>query len=81
MRKRAVPMGALSYCILIKGHGRRGDVRGVQRTFAGMVSRRVEVDLATLNALLDAFARNGELAGAEDVLCEMARFGVTPSAR
>ncbi len=41
----------------------------------------VEVDLATYNAVLDAYARNRQMHSAEAVLGDMGKNGVTPSAR
>ena len=47
-----------------------------------MLRLGVAPDLATLNALIDAYVRNARLADAERVLAEMApQHGVTPSAR
>ena len=81
MRECEVPIGLLTFCILIKGHGRAGDVARVQRTYATMRQMQLAPDLATLNALLDAYARNGRLAEAESVLGDMRKYGVEPSAR
>mmetsp|Transcript_21336 Transcript_21336/g.43154 ORF Transcript_21336/g.43154 Transcript_21336/m.43154 type:complete len:794 (-) Transcript_21336:377-2758(-) len=81
MRSSRVSLGALTFCILIKGHGRAGDLRRVASTYDTMKRLRVEPDLATLNALLDAYARNGRLEEAEAVLDEMAAHAITPSAR
>ena len=54
MRENAVSLSALSFCILIKGYGRAGDMRGVRRAYSTMLRRSVSPDLATFNALLDA---------------------------
>ena len=37
----AVPLSGLTYCILIKGHGRAGNIRRVRQTYASM--RELEV--------------------------------------
>ena len=55
MRKREVPMSELTFCILIKGFGRTGDVPRVRRTYDAMLKQNLVPDLATYNALLDAF--------------------------
>ena len=81
MREWEVPLSDLTYCILIKGHGRAGDVQRVRTTYRVMLRRSVRPDLATFNALLDAFARNGEMREAEGVLSDMGRHGVRPSTR
>ena len=72
-------MSSLTYCILIKGHGRRGDIRQVRHAYRKV--QNLDVDLATFNAILDAYARNGFLRAAEEMLCEMQQRGVTPSPR
>jgi len=81
MREHHVPIGLLTFCILIKGYGRAGDVDRVTRTYTAMQQLRLAPDLATLNALLDAYARNGRLAEAEGVLVEMDKAAVEPSSR
>lgn len=84
MRAGGVPLGDLTFCILIKGYGRRGDVRRVQLTYEAMGRANVTPDLATLNALLDAFAANGKLTEAEEVLTSMLdgrTSSIAPSAR
>jgi pentatricopeptide repeat protein len=81
MRQVAVPLGCLTFCILIKGYGRAGDVRRVAETYSAMKNWGVKPDLATLNSLLDAYARNGKVVSAEAVLKEMAAYAVTPSTR
>ena len=81
MREHHVPIGLLTFCILIKGYGRAGDVDRVTRTYTAMQQLRLTPDLATLNALLDAYARNGRLAEAEGVLVEMEKGAVEPSSR
>ena len=81
MREHHVPIGLLTFCILIKGYGRAGDVDRVTRTYTAMQQLRLAPDLATLNALLDAYARNGRLAEAEGVLVEMEKGAVEPSSR
>ena len=57
----AVPLSGLTYCILIKGHGRAGNIRRVRQTYASMRELEVAIDLPTFNALTDAFVRNGRL--------------------
>ena len=59
MRSGGVAPGELTFCILIKGHGRRGDVPRVRQTCDAMQRANVQPDLATLNAMLDAYAANG----------------------
>ena len=81
MRDANVPLGSLTFCILIKGHGRKGDVRRLERTYEAMNRAGVRPDLATLNALVDSYARNGRVVEAEAVLDEMAVHGVAPSPR
>ncbi len=60
---------------------RAGDVDRVDRTYRAMRQLGLAPDLATLNALLDAYARNGRLGAAEGVLAEMAAHAVEPSSR
>ena len=40
----AVPLSGLTYCILIKGHGRAGNVRLVRQTYASMRELQVGID-------------------------------------
>ena len=81
MRARSVPVGKLTFCILIKGHGRAGNVGKAARTYELMRSQHVEPDLATLNALLDAYATNGRMPEAEDALEKMRAEGFDASVR
>ena len=41
----AVPLSGLTYCILIKGHGRTGNIRLVRQTYASMRELQVGIDL------------------------------------
>ena len=82
LRKRAVPLTSLTYCILFKGYGRAGDVARVRKLHSAIMKMRsVELDLPTYNAWLDALARNGDLRTAEAVLAQMPTQGVMPSVR
>lgn len=81
MRDRAVPITSLTFCILFKGHGRSANLPRVRKLHAAMLKHAVAFDLPTCNALLDAFARNGDLVAAEAVLAEMPALGVTASSR
>ena len=81
LRAAAVPLGAVTSCIRIKGHGRAGDLKAVRATFSEMKKANERPDLVTCNALLDAHARNGDLRGAEGVLRMMPTLGVSPSVR
>jgi len=82
MSAQRLPVNAFTYCILIKGHGRAGNVAGVSSTFTGMQARRVAPDLATYNALIDAYCRNGRTQMAEAALRAMLDEGaVEPSVR
>ena len=81
LRAAAVPLGAVTSCIRIKGHGRVGDLKAVRATFSEMKKANERPDLVTCNALLDAHARNGDLRGAEGVLRMMPTLGVSPSVR
>ena len=49
---QSVPLSGLTYCILIKGHGRAGDVRLVSQTYTQMRKLHVAIDLPTFNALV-----------------------------
>ena len=40
----AVPLSGLTYCILIKGHGRAGNIRRVRQTYASMRELQVVID-------------------------------------
>ena len=83
MRERGVPLTALTFCILFKGHGRAGDWARVRKLHKALRDSRgvAAFDLPTFNALLDAYARQGDVQAAEAVLSEMSAHGVTPSSR
>ena len=82
MRDHQVPLSTLSFCILIKGHGRNGDARRVKAAYEGMRTLGITPDLATINALVDAHVRTRRLPDAERLVAEMeAIHGVSPSAR
>jgi len=68
----AVPLSGLTYCILIKGHGRAGNIRRVRQTYASMRELQVAIDLPTFNALTDAFVRNGRLGQAGSLTLALA---------
>ena len=68
----AVPLSGLTYCILIKGHGRAGNIRRVRQTYASMRELEVAIDLPTFNALTDAFVRNGRLGQAGSLTLALA---------
>lgn len=82
MQARGMPLGQVTYCTLIKGHGRSGDWRRVKQIYVAMRRAGVQPDLATCNAAIDAFTRSGRMTNAELVVRDMVTERVvSPSAR
>ncbi|EOD33591.1 hypothetical protein EMIHUDRAFT_229541 [Emiliania huxleyi CCMP1516] len=79
---KGMPLGQVTYCTLIKGHGRSGDWRRVKQIYVAMRRAGVQPDLATCNAAIDAFTRSGRMTNAELVVRDMVTERVvSPSAR
>ena len=81
MARQRAELGAVGYCILIKGYGRSADVRGLDGLLAHMHTERVRADAVTYNALIDAYARNARMSVAETVLAQMRNGRMQPSSR
>lgn len=81
MRDRGVPLSSLTFCILIKGHGRAGDLPRVRKLHAATVKRAIGLDAPAFNALIDAYATHGDFEAAERTLAEMSSHTIAPSAR
>jgi leucine-rich PPR motif-containing protein len=69
LRGAALNPDALTYTILIQAHGRLGQVAEAAGTFEALLrDRSAAPDLRAYNAMVDALARNGDMAAAERML-------------
>ncbi|CAM9247650.1 unnamed protein product, partial [Phaeothamnion confervicola] len=72
MRAWGLVPSEVSYSTLIKGYGRAGDLPAAERAFAAMLAdMRTCADVAAVNCLLDACAKNGDMKRAVELLEEV----------
>lgn len=55
-----IPLTAKSYSTLLKGFGRQGNSKGVDKVLALCLEKNVHVDIILLNCAMDAYIRCGE---------------------
>lgn len=60
----APPLSPIGYSILIKGHGRQGDIQGVDELLARAKMNDIEPDIIMYNSLIDAYINCDEVSKA-----------------
>ncbi|CAM9493298.1 unnamed protein product [Chrysoparadoxa australica] len=82
MSENGIPIGAVTYCILIKGYGRQKKPWMVDSVLCEMREKEVSPDVVALNAAIDAYVRCDALPRAAGVLQAMeASKTITPNTR
>ena len=66
------------YAAIIDSHFENHDVKAVRRVYSEMRDNGVSPDLATMNTMIKACTKAGDIAGAEAILLELVSVGVKP---
>lgn len=70
MRRQRIKMGPVSFSVLLKSHGRAGNVVAVKRVLNDMKRLSIELDSILLNSVIDALERCNDLTAAQNFLLD-----------
>lgn len=72
-------VNSVVYCSVIKGYAHAGRMERVWKVWEELLAHNIELSVVTLNAMIDACARNSAVEAVPDLILEMQNRGIAPN--